>query len=186
MWRSHVACECVCDRAAFGVWIVSHMNESCHVWRGHVTYESCHAWMSHVTYEEVMSHMSHVTHAACMWNMTPSNLAWLTHMWHDSLLRDMTHSCVTWLTPVWHVSRMCDMTLLCMTWLFCYGVALVSRIYKIIGLFCQRALLKRRYSAEETYNFIDPTDRSHPTVKSTQSTSSYVGWSSKILKIQRH
>jgi len=33
---------------------------------------------------------------------------------------------------------------------------------KIIGLFCKRALQKRRYSAKETYNFIDPTDRSHP------------------------
>jgi len=43
-----------------------------------------------------------------------------------------------------------------------YGVALVSRIDKIIGLFYKRALLKRWYSAKETYNFIDPTDRSHP------------------------
>jgi len=41
-------------------------------------------------------------------------------------------------------------------------VALVSRIDKIIGLFCKRALLKRQYSAKETYNFVDPTDRSHP------------------------
>jgi len=45
-----------------------------------------------------------------------------------------------------------------------YGVALVSRIDKIIGLFCKRALQKRRFSAKETFNFIDPTDRSHPIV----------------------
>ena len=43
-----------------------------------------------------------------------------------------------------------------------YGVALVSRIDKSIGLFCKRALQKRQYSAKETYNLIDPTDRSHP------------------------
>jgi len=43
-----------------------------------------------------------------------------------------------------------------------YGVALISRIDEIIGLFCKRALSKRRYSAKETYNLIDPTDRSHP------------------------
>ena len=43
-----------------------------------------------------------------------------------------------------------------------YGVALVSRIDKIVGLFCKRAPQKRQYSAKETYNFIDPTDRSHP------------------------
>ena len=42
-----------------------------------------------------------------------------------------------------------------------YGVASVSRIDKFIGLFCKRALQRRRYSAEETYNLIDPTNRSH-------------------------
>ena len=43
-----------------------------------------------------------------------------------------------------------------------YGVALVSRIDKITGLFRERGLQKRRYSAKETYHFNDPTDRSHP------------------------
>jgi len=43
-----------------------------------------------------------------------------------------------------------------------YGVATISRLLKIIGLFCKRDLQKRRYSAKETYNFIDPTDCSHP------------------------
>ena len=43
-----------------------------------------------------------------------------------------------------------------------YGVASISRIDKIIGLLCKRALLKRLYSAKETCNLIDPTDRSHP------------------------
>jgi len=33
----------------------------------------------------------------------------------------------------------------------------------MIGLFCKRALQKRRYSARETYNFKEPTNRSHPT-----------------------
>jgi len=35
-------------------------------------------------------------------------------------------------------------------------------LLKIIGLFCKRALLKRLYSAKESYNFKEPTDRSHP------------------------
>jgi len=45
-----------------------------------------------------------------------------------------------------------------------YGVASVSRFDNIIGLFCtgKRDLLKRLYSAKETYNFIDPANRSHP------------------------
>ena len=43
-----------------------------------------------------------------------------------------------------------------------YGVATISRLLKIIGLFCKRARLKRPYSAKETYNFREPTNRSHP------------------------
>jgi len=43
-----------------------------------------------------------------------------------------------------------------------YGEATISRLCKIIGLFCKRALEKRRYSAKETYNFKEPTNRSHP------------------------
>ena len=43
-----------------------------------------------------------------------------------------------------------------------YGVATISRLLKITGLVCKRALLKRQYSAKETYNFKEPTDRSHP------------------------
>jgi len=37
-----------------------------------------------------------------------------------------------------------------------------SHIAKDTGLFCKKAQWKRRYSAKETYDFIDPTDRSHP------------------------
>jgi len=43
-----------------------------------------------------------------------------------------------------------------------YGVATISRLLKIIGLFCKRALLKRLYSAKETQDFKEPTNRSHP------------------------
>jgi len=43
-----------------------------------------------------------------------------------------------------------------------YGGASVSRINKMTGLFCKIALSKRRYSAKETYNLIDPNICSHP------------------------
>ena len=46
---------------------------------------------------------------------------------------------------------------------YSYGVAAISRLLQIVGLFCKRALLKRLYSAKETCNFKDPTNRSHPT-----------------------
>jgi len=46
-----------------------------------------------------------------------------------------------------------------------YGVTSISRLLEIIGLFCKRALLKRRYSAKETYFFKKPTHSSHPISK---------------------
>jgi len=45
-----------------------------------------------------------------------------------------------------------------------YEVATISRLLQIIGLFCKRALKKRRYSAKETYNLKELTNRSHPIV----------------------
>ena len=47
----------------------------------------------------------------------------------------------------------------CRCW---YGVATISRLLKILCLFCKRALKKRRYVAKETYNSKEPTDCSHP------------------------
>jgi len=51
-------------------------------------------------------------------------------------------------------------------------VATISRLLKNICLFykrvCQRALLNRLYSVEETYNLKEPTDRSHPIVFSVE------------------
>ena len=43
-----------------------------------------------------------------------------------------------------------------------YGVAWISRLHTIIGLFCKRALFKRLYSEKETSTFKEPTNRSHP------------------------
>ena len=45
-----------------------------------------------------------------------------------------------------------------------YKVATISRLLKIIGLFCKRALEKRPYSAKETYHFKEPTNRSKKTL----------------------
>jgi len=45
---------------------------------------------------------------------------------------------------------------------FDYGVATVSRIDKIIGLFCRILSLLLGSFVKESCNFIDPTDRSHP------------------------
>jgi len=43
-----------------------------------------------------------------------------------------------------------------------YWVATISRLLTMIGLVCKRSLHKRLNSAKETYNFKEPTKRSHP------------------------
>ena len=47
---------------------------------------------------------------------------------------------------------------------------------QLIGLFCKRALLKRRYFAKETYHFKEPTIRSHPISSCTQTMLCNMGW----------
>ena len=44
----------------------------------------------------------------------------------------------------------------------CYGLATISRLLKIVGLFCKRAQQKRLVFSKETYDFKEPTHRSHP------------------------
>jgi len=46
--------------------------------------------------------------------------------------------------------------------IFNYGVATVSRIDKMIGVFCRISSLLQGSFAKETYHFIDPTNQSHP------------------------
>ena len=46
-----------------------------------------------------------------------------------------------------------------------YGVATISRLLYIIGLFRKRALYKRQCSAKATYPFKEPTSHSHPRSK---------------------
>jgi len=43
-----------------------------------------------------------------------------------------------------------------------YGVATISRLLKIVGLFCRISSLLWVSFAKETYNFTEPTKCSHP------------------------
>ena len=43
-----------------------------------------------------------------------------------------------------------------------YGVATTSRLLKTVGLFCRISSLLQGSFAKETYNFKEPTNRSHP------------------------
>jgi len=47
----------------------------------------------------------------------------------------------------------------CMLW---YGVATMSRLLKILRLFCRISSVSWESFAKKTYNFKEPTNRSHP------------------------
>ena len=76
---------------------------------------------------------------------------------HDSALSSMTQSYMPKLYAMTHSQRLYRGA----PWLD-YGVATISRLLKSIGLFCKRALQKRPIFSKETYNFKEPTNRSHP------------------------
>jgi len=68
---------------------------------------------------------------------------------------------------IWDIGTYTFVSLVCIP-VKDYGVATISRLLKMIGLFCKRALWKRQYSANETYHFKEPTKRSHPIVIPSQ------------------
>ena len=76
--------------------------------------------------------------------------------WHDSFLRAIFKRQAKHIVDIrqgtrlqWHDSRVC------MSWILFARHSMTC--VGITGLFCKRALQKRRYSAKETYNLIDPT-----------------------------
>jgi len=136
-----------------------------HVWMGHVTrmngschmYEwvMSHVWMCHVTYTPthdscdiygwVVSHtwISHVTHMneSCLTYEWVMSHIWLSHVKH------MNQSCHTYecimshvvklrLRVTWHIQMSHVIYVAYMD----YGVATMSRLLKIVGLFCKKAL----------------------------------------------
>ena len=79
------------------------------------------------------------------------------YIWlHLTRMHDSIYGC-NWLDLCVRVTRLTTLHMAAR-----YGVATMSRLLKKIGLFCKRALQKRRYSAKKTYNFKAPTHRSHP------------------------
>jgi len=59
------------------------------------------------------------------------------------------------------VIRLCNNGVTCgISW----GVVTISRLPKMIGLFCRMSSLLKVSFAKETYDFKEPTNRSHPMI----------------------
>jgi len=124
-------------------------------WHTHKN-ESCH------TYEWVMSHksMRHVTHisASCHTHQCVMSHTSMHHVTH------INASCHTYQCVVAHISQGIRewhlmQSLHLISW---SGVATISRLLKIIGLFCRISSLLKGSFAKETYNYQEPTSGSHP------------------------
>jgi len=129
----------------FSPWVVSLtlINESCHAyaWVVFLTFinESCHAYEWVLLDDESLIHTRATTVRRWVcWTMSEW-LSLMTRLLDDELDERVTHSSSN-----------------------SYGVAMISRMLKNIGLFCKRALQKRPVSCKETCIFKHPTNRSHP------------------------
>jgi len=127
-------------------------------------------------YDMCVTHMSYTHMRVCVTRVRHINELWLIDVYemcvthtHNSLMcvihTQLAEMCVTHT----HNSLICvihtHISSICVT----YGVATISRLLKMIGLFYKRALYKRLYSAKEIYNFEEPTNHSHPIPNSTLS-----------------
>ena len=97
-----------------------------------------------------------------------THVVWLIHMCDmaHSYVRHDSFICVTWLIDNVNQCTLAQLNFMRdVTHLHWYGVATVSRINKITGLFCRIASFSWGSFAKETYNLIDPTNCSHPITK---------------------
>jgi len=126
-------------------------NESWHVWMScewvmaHIT-EFWHMWMDdgtcQCTYEWVMSHMNGSWH---IWMVRG------TYEWFVAHMNELRQQCRRIYTHIY--DQVPNES---------YGVATVSRIDKIIGLFCRISSLLQGSFAKKTYHLIDSSNQSHP------------------------
>jgi len=96
-----------------------------------------------------LTHTCHICDVSC--------LIHVAHMQNSRHVHDSDMSSQTWLTHMRNMSDLCVRRVF-----FLYGMATVSRIDEIIGLFCRISSLLKVSFVKETYNFIDATNQSHP------------------------
>ena len=142
--RSHVKYE----------WVMSHINESCHIQTSHVTYEwvmshmneSCHTQMSPVTYDESWTMRERAcasTYEHMYWKYN-AHLRVVGATKREKLFETKpvcVFALVVRVCDSFDCSRFCNS---CKYYRFCdlcsytfhYGVATISRLLKIKGLFC--------------------------------------------------
>jgi len=145
MWLDSYICD---TTRPYVTWLI-------HMWHHSFIWSTCAPWLSHMWHDSftwvLVATSPVVIESVCV--ITRSYVTWLNHMRRDSFIRvlfatspalilekrgavppfspvgndswcDMTHVYVTWLMHMWHAS-------------FVFGMATISRLHKVIGLFCR-------------------------------------------------
>jgi len=181
IWRSRVRCEhmnesdqvwtCEWGMSQMKVWTVNTTKSSAFQREPCTSrkIESFDVRMSHATYECIMSRMNvciNTTESSRMYqhySIKPVPKGALPSLGRSSKYLSSARrvSPVSPTLPACVYAKEREWVYVCVWECICYyGVAAISMLLKIIGLLCKRDLLKRR-SAKETYNFKEPTNRSH-------------------------
>jgi len=111
-WHIHVWYD---SFTSHHIWVMSHINESCHMRIGILQCVVTHTNMNgSFTYLFVTTHRD-MSHSNVTWSIH-SYVTWLIHVWHDSFICDMTHSYMTWVIHTRHDSFKCNTTHSYLTW----------------------------------------------------------------------
>jgi len=113
-----------------------------------------------------MRHATHMNESCHAYESCPTNYEschtyeWImSHIWVIPQIWVMLHM---WMS---HVTDKTESR--CVV---CNGVATISRLLKIVGLFCRISSVLYGSFAKETYHFREPTDGSHPIATHTNNT----------------
>jgi len=147
-------------------WLIHMWHDSfiCVTWLIHMWHDSfiCVTWLIHmcptkrVWWSKSAIHDMRMTHSY-VWHDTHTSY---TGCWFEMSVSFLRNDCVvahTYFALVVCCSYLTSAVVCCL-----YGVATVSRIDKITGLFGRISSLLWGAFAKETYNLIDPTNRSPP------------------------
>ena len=150
------------------------LHKHCNTPQHTATYWWPHQWSWKESYRAIYHWWGQQFFLMC--DMTHWWMTWLIYMFrHDlytcGMMNLIMHLHVPWrdeFTPS-HITCQCAMAKECYSmrhvrwqWIMSYGVATISRLLKIIGLFCRISSLLQGSFAEETYNFKEPIHHSHP------------------------
>ena len=120
-------------------WVMSHINESCHMWMSHVTHqwvmshvnvrtrdervtnymwderpaETCHMWMSHVTHQKVMSYITWTP------DERPAEAChmWMSHVTREWVMSHVNESCHMWMSHMWMSHVTCEWVMSHVIWM---------------------------------------------------------------------